>query len=132
MTTLYEKRGRKYVPVQDTTACDGLTNGSWLITVQNGLHKCRRAVEDEKGLQMLAATTRWLEEWLAQELMKLSAYKHGNCSNAILSAKAKKVYQAWQEVMGAGSLMWMHLPSAMDVARAVCQKIRDETLQGKN
>lgn len=38
--TLYEKVGRKYKPVQDTKACDGLTNGSWLITVQGGLHKC--------------------------------------------------------------------------------------------
>lgn len=122
MTILYQKVGRKYVPVQDTAACDGLTNGSWLITVQNGLHKCRKPIDDEEGIKTLAAITRYLEDWFTEELMKLSAYKYGR-NGGQLSSKEKKAYKAWQDVMGEKALMWMTKDSAYDVAREICKKL---------
>lgn len=122
MTTLYKKVGRRYIPVQDTAACDGLTNGSWLITVQNGLHKCRKPIDDEEGLKTLAAITRYLEEWFGNELMKLSAYKYGR-NNGPLSAKEKKAYKAYEAIMGEKALMWMTKASAYDVAREICKNL---------
>jgi hypothetical protein len=43
--TLYEKRGRKYIPVHDTEAHNGLENGCWLIQVENGCTSIRKTVE---------------------------------------------------------------------------------------
>ena len=37
MSTLYEKRGRRYHPVHDTAAMDGLGNGAWLVVVEDGM-----------------------------------------------------------------------------------------------
>ena len=37
MSTLYEKRGRRYHPVRDTAAMDGLGNGAWLVVVEDGM-----------------------------------------------------------------------------------------------
>lgn len=122
MATLYEKVGRRYKPVQDTDACNGLTNGSWLITVQNGLHKCRKPIDDEEGLKKFAAITRYLEEWIANELMKLSAYQYGRNAGP-LSAKEKEGYAAWESVMGKDSIMWMTKESAYGVAKAICKKL---------
>lgn len=122
MTTLYKKVGRRYVPVQDTDACVGLTNGSWLVTVQDGLHKIRKPVDDVEGIKRLASITRYLEDWIALELIKLSAYKYGN-NNKPLSAKEKRAYKAYTEIMGENAVLWMTKDSAYGVASKVCQKI---------
>ena len=43
--TLYKKVGRKYIPVSDTEAYEGLDNGSWMVHIENGSTQCRRLVE---------------------------------------------------------------------------------------
>ncbi len=55
MSTLYEKRGRRYHPVHDTAAMDGLGNGAWLVVVRDGLVSVRKAVDDGPEVARVAA-----------------------------------------------------------------------------
>lgn len=43
--TLYRKEGRKYIPIRDTDALEGLSNGSWLITVKDGSTSIRQSIK---------------------------------------------------------------------------------------
>lgn len=122
MATLYEKRGRRYVPVHDTLALDGLSNGSWLVTVNDGYSRIRRPVDDEIGLKVLAACSRWLEELITDEIYKKSAAQHGR--GVPLSKKEQKAAKAYREVMGDDKyLIWFTRPSARDIAHEVVREI---------
>ena len=119
--TLYEKVGRKYKAVHDTAAIDGLGNGSWLVTVQDGLTKVRRPVDDEAGLKLLAANARFVSEWMTKALMESSAWKEGRGEK--LSVLEQKAWKAYKAVAGQDCMVWMTKPSAADIADAVCKKI---------
>ena len=43
--TLYQKRGKRYYPVHDTLAHEGLENGCWLIMVEKGCTTIKKTVE---------------------------------------------------------------------------------------
>lgn len=43
-STLYRKKGRKYVPVSDPYAYEGLDKGWWLVQVREGCTSIRAAV----------------------------------------------------------------------------------------
>ena len=46
---LYRKVGKKFVPVNDPYAYDGLRNGFWLIQVKDGSTSIRQEIYPEKG-----------------------------------------------------------------------------------
>ena len=126
--TIYEKVGRKYVPVQDTLAFHGLTNGSWLVVIENGITKIRKSIADQEGLKILAASTRWLEEWLGKELQESSACHYGQ-SGRNLNSKEIRAYKAYEKIMGRNATMWMTKPAAADVAINICKKICEKICQ---
>jgi hypothetical protein len=47
--TLYKKVGRKYVPVSDPYAYDGLREGWWLVKVSSGCTSIRAAIHPAKA-----------------------------------------------------------------------------------
>ena len=52
--TLFQKKGNKYVPVNDPWAYDGLREGWWLVKVQSGSTTIRSAVYPAQA-ELLAA-----------------------------------------------------------------------------
>jgi len=122
MSTLYEKNGRRYKPVHDTRALDGLSNGSWLVTVENGHWRVRKAVDDQHGLDVLAACSRWLEDIIAREVEAKSQSQHGR--GGPLSILEQKAAKAYRKVMGDDKyLIWFTRPSSTEVAREVVREI---------
>lgn len=122
MSTLYEKTGRRYKPVHDTRALDGLSNGSWLVTVEKGHWRVRKAVDDQRGLEVLAACSRWLEDIIAREVEAKSQSQHGR--GGPLSVLEQKAAKAYRKVMGDDKyLIWFTRPSSTEVAREVIREI---------
>jgi len=52
---LFKRRGRKYIPVNDPYALDGLRDGWWLVKVAPGLTSIRQAVYPHKAEVTAAA-----------------------------------------------------------------------------
>ena len=61
---LYRKVGKKFVPVNDPYAYDGLRNGFWLIQVKDGSTSIRQEIYPDKA--SLHAAARLMEDKLVQ------------------------------------------------------------------
>lgn len=67
-STLYRKKGRKYVPVNDPYAYEGLGRGWWLVQVREGCTSIRAAVYPHKA--EIEAAIREKAEKVEQVLLK--------------------------------------------------------------
>lgn len=67
---LYRKAGKKYVPVNDPYAYDGLRDGFWLIHVEEGCTSIRQQIYPEKS--PVTAAARLMEEKLIDIIRKAS------------------------------------------------------------
>ena len=115
---LYEKHGRRYVPVQDTEAMNGLPNGDWLILIRDGLTSVRRVVDTRLGLETLAALEH-LTDWLTEEISQQSRMEP---ENRRLTDQERRAWEAYCAVMGPDATLRMVAPSTRDIAeRAVAQ-----------
>lgn len=65
---LYRKVGKKFVPVNDPYAYDGLRNGFWLIQVKDGSTSIRQEIYPDKA--SLHAAARLMEDKLVQIICK--------------------------------------------------------------
>lgn len=67
---LYRKVGKKFVPVNDPYAYDGLRNGYWLIQVEGGMTSIRQEIYPDKA--PIHAAARAMEEKLVDIIRKAS------------------------------------------------------------
>jgi hypothetical protein len=125
LTTLYAKRGHRYYPVHDTEAFNGLPNGSWLVVVRNGCRSIRRAVDDEAALERLAASVH-LADRIAIAIVE---HSRSEPAKRPLTAREKRAFKAWQDVMGEGAYLTMTRPSAREIGERVAGELlaEDET-----
>lgn len=124
--TLYEKIGRRYLPVQDTTAMEGLYNGSWLITVRDGRTTCRKVLDAEAGLELLAACEH-LADWIAEALAE-----HAQCQpRGPLTSLERQAWEAWCAVMGKEGTLTLEQPSVREIAERVAASVRKRIDSGK-
>lgn len=100
MGTLFEKRGRRYYPVRDTAACDGLGLGSWVVTVQKAEDGC--TLTSYRGLVVPAFSAVLAAMPFAKEAM-LSAMHAANRverpAQRQMTPKQKRAWAAYQAVM---------------------------------
>ena len=97
MTTLYEKRGRRYFPVRDANTYDGLSNGAWLVVVDNGRTSIRRLLDPAHAeLEAAARTARQAMIMAMQEaaspVLNMERYRDRE--------RAQRAWDAWCEIMG--------------------------------
>ena len=71
--TLFQKKGNKYIPVNDVWAYDGLREGWWLVKVQPGSTTIRSAVYPAKAELLAAARDK--EEELIKIIREASEAK---------------------------------------------------------
>ena len=126
MTTLYEKRGRRYYPVHDTLACDGLGLGSWIITVfkTDGCttSHCRKLIEPDFA-RILAVMP------LLRESMISTMYKRNKINRPAkraLTPKEKRAWKAYCDVMGDDAPMAFEGVSMGDVVDAGIEVLEKE------
>ena len=66
---LYRKVGKKFVPVNDPYAYDGLRNGFWLIEVKDGSTSIRQEIYPDKA--PIQAAARMLEDKLIEIIRQI-------------------------------------------------------------
>lgn len=70
---VYRKVGKKFVPVNDPYAYDGLRNGFWLIEIKDGSTSIRQEIYPDKA--PITAAARNLEDKLVSIIRKASEAK---------------------------------------------------------
>lgn len=117
--TLYEKRGRRYVPVRESEEWYTLPAGHYLITIRPGHTSLRRIVEpDLVGFEAAAL--------IAEDAM-LDAIRRASESRPRgekLSLRERRAFQAWKEIMG-GAVFWLERESAQTIAEAGIRAVRE-------
>jgi hypothetical protein len=114
---LYVKRGRRYKAVSeyDSLAMDAMPEGSHLVVVTPGCKSTRFRVDPAQAPLLAAFYAH--RETLLKVLMDASKSKLD--TNRHPSAKERKAWKAWAEVMGEDATMCMTGPSAMDILEAL-------------
>ena len=100
MTTLFEKRGRRYYPVRDTDAYQGLGLGSWVVTVMRTdgggrLTTIGRLVNPAHA-EVIASIAH------AREAMEHAMHEANSVTRPVnrpMSLKQKRAWKAYQAVM---------------------------------
>ena len=115
----YTKKGKKYFPVNDPYAYDGLGKGAWLVTVGQGCIATRRAlhpkfVEIEAGL-------RYLEDGMCKAMLLKCEL---GSRDRIISDKEKKAWAKFRKIMGSDMPSMFSYPSLQDVAQSGCEYIK--------
>lgn len=92
---LYRKVGKKFVPVNDPYAYDGLRNGFWLIQVKDGSTSIRQEIYPDKA--SLHAAARLMEDKLVQIICKACEARPNQTE---LSPQEKKDWEAFMKKHG--------------------------------
>lgn len=82
---IYRKAGKKFVPVNDPYAYDGLREGFWLIKIDKGCTSIRQQIYPEKAA--LTAAARIMEDKLIDIIRKASEARPQNNTLTIEAAK---------------------------------------------
>ena len=88
---LYRKVGKKFVPVNDPYAYDGLREGFWLIKIDKGCTSIRQQIYPEKAA--LTAAARLIEDKLVDIIRKASEARPGWGKHTPLSPEEKKDWE---------------------------------------
>jgi len=93
--TLYKKVGRRYEPVHDSEAYNGLSNGCWLVKVENGCTSTRQAKEPAMAALQFATiiASNKISKYLAEvSQARPSVQEYTN--------KQKKAFKVMSEILG--------------------------------
>ena len=85
---VYRKAGKKFVPVNDPYAYDGLREGFWLIKIDKGSTSIRQQIHPEKAA--LTAAARLMEDKLIDIIRKASEARP---ANSALTPEQKKDWE---------------------------------------
>jgi hypothetical protein len=128
--TLYEKRGRRYYPVHDTCALEGLDDGVWVVIVETGLTLMRKSLDARAQFQRMAASLE-LTKIIADELAT-HYVKSPTPELEKLTAKERRAIKAYQEVMGPDAMLCLSRPAIAEVAFRVAEAVTAKTLGGES
>lgn len=116
----YVKVGKKYIPVNDPYAYDGLRNGFWLVKVENGSTSIRQQIYPQKV--HITAAARLLEDKLVKIIREACEARTGKKS---LTPQEKADWDAFIKRHGE-SFNTLHYPSFQENAEKIVKAILDE------
>ena len=123
---LYRKVGKRFVPVNDPYAYDGLRNGFWLIQVKDGSTSIRQEVYPEKA--PIHAAARLMEDKLVEVIRKACEARP---SKTPLSPEEKKDWDKFIKKHGE-SFNTLHYPSMQENAEKIIKVLLgDESTNAK-
>ena len=117
---LYRKVGKKFVPVNDPYAYDGLRNGFWLIQIKDGSTSIRQEIYPDKA--PIHAAARLMEDKLLDIIRKAGEARP---SKTPLSSEEKKDWDAFIEKHGE-SFNTLHYPSMQENADKIIKVLLGE------
>ena len=117
--TIYEKKNGRYIPLNDSHALDGLSNGVWLVIVKDGSTSCRRKINPK--LIELDGALHYLQEGLCKALIKASEMRP---KSTPISKKEQKAWSAYKKAMGKDMPRYFEYASFSEIADAGCDYIK--------
>lgn len=121
MTTLYKKVGRRYEPVSDSEAYNGLSNGCWLVSIDKGCTTIRQAVEP--NMAALQFATLMMSNKISKYLMEASMAVP-KCRE--YTKNQKKIMKQLQELPEKDKLMYWEYDSIQGMADNILKLILDD------
>lgn len=125
MNTLYEKRGRRYVPVAESVAIDSLPSGAHLVVVEPGIRSVTRRIDPAEAA--IRAACRSIEKDVSRAL--LNGLEMRTTSRS-LTPKQANAWQALKDAMGDDRFI-VEYPSAQEIVNEVCAVIRKKAMEGE-
>jgi hypothetical protein len=124
VTTLFQKRGRRYFPVAeyDPLITESFEYGHHLVSVSPGLKMTTYQVEPEQA--PILAALREHRETLAKAIKEASAKRP---SSGRLTQRELAAFQVWKEMIGQDAFTIL-VPSAFDILDAL-EKLLIEACQ---
>jgi hypothetical protein len=117
---VYRKAGKKFVPVNDPYAYDGLREGFWLIKIDKGCTSIRQQIYPDKA--PLTAATRLIEDRLIDIIRKASEARPRNIP---LTPEQKKDWEKFIAKHG-DAFNTLCYPSMQENAEKILMAIVDE------
>ena len=117
---LYRKVGKKFVPVNDPYAYDGLRNGFWLIQIKDGSTSIRREIYPDKAA--IHAAARLMEDKLVDIIREAGEARPNKIA---LSAEEKKDWDAFIKKHGE-SFSTLQYPSFQENAEKIVKALIGE------
>lgn len=120
----YMKRGKRYYPVNDPCAYDGLGQGSWLVVVDKGCKSIRTQLNPK--LAELDAALKYLEEGLCKAMNKVSEMRP---KDTPISKKEQKAWKTFKATMGKDMPNLFTYTSHWEIATKGCEYIKQIMLE---
>ena len=117
---LYRKVGKKFVPVNDPYAYDGLRNGWWLIQIKDGSTSIRQEIYPDKA--SVHAAAREMEDKLVDIIRKAGEARP---NKTMLTAEEKKDWDAFIKKHG-DSFNTLFYPSLQENAEKIVKALIGE------
>ena len=115
---LYRKIGKKFVPVNDPYAYDGLRNGFWLIEIKDGCTSIRQEIYPDKA--PIRAAVRMLEDKLVDIIRQATEARP---STTPLTEEQKKDWEKFIKKHGK-EFSTLHYPSFQENAEKIVQALK--------
>lgn len=120
MTTYYEKRGRRYVPVMEAVTHWGLPEGSYLVQVTPGSTTTKYHVNPDYAAVEAALMT--LEDAMVEAMLQESKLRP---SSVPMSAEEIAAWEVFRTVLHGREIV-MYSPSIHNVVQAGINVLRDK------
>ena len=118
---MYQKVGKRYFPVNDIYAYDGLGEGSWLVTVGNGCTSIRKSITPDTAAVEIAFKI--TEDKLTKIISK---YVEAKPNRTPLTPKEKRAMAAYYKVMNGEGLLMFTYPSIQQMAEDILKDMRKD------
>lgn len=124
MTTYYKKVGRRYEPVGDSEAYNGLSNGCWLVKVGDGCTSIRQSIEPNMvGLQF---ATLMMSDKICKYLSDVSSARPRTMP---YTKKQKEIFKLMQNLPDKDKLLYWEYDSLQGMADNILKLILEDYAQ---
>jgi hypothetical protein len=121
MSTLYRKLGRRYEAVHDSEAYNGLSNGSWLVQVENGCTSIRKAVDP--NIAAIQFATMMMSNKICKYLSDVSSARPRTMP---YTKKQKEIFKLMQELPDKDKLLYWEYESLQGMADNILKLILED------
>lgn len=123
---LYEKIGRKYIPVKQEYKYDCLEKGHWLINIMPNSTSLRYKLNPEIEYPNLAAA---LEEYKDEIVSCMSEASKLRPHSIKMSKKEIKAWNEYKKIMGKNIPMYFGYMSLWDIANAGIKRLGEKIIE---
>ena len=117
--TLYQKIGKRYIPVSQYATIDYWREGTYLVQIRPGMRSYQRMIYPKKA-DDVEATLKLLQEGILQKMLEKRSVPNSPTREK-LTPKQVKAFQVWKEAFGQDTV-W--LPSAAEIVEAGLEEVR--------